>query len=142
MCSKRHVFGRRGGLTLLEILIVISIIVILLSIALPMMSRIAITSQSTGSRTDIERIGAAIHLFDLHCGRLPTTAEGLVVLLDGNGIIGWKGPYLETGVPRDPWDNPYVYTCPGLHNKDAYDLSSFGPDRVAGSSDDVCNWNH
>jgi general secretion pathway protein G len=52
----------------------------------------------------------------------------------------WKGPYLKKRkIPKDPWSNDYVYVCPGVHNKDSYDLSSLGADGVE-SADDVTNW--
>jgi general secretion pathway protein G len=43
-------------------------------------------------------------------------------------------------MPKDPWGNPYLYECPGTHNSSFYDLMSMGPDRVAGTADDITNW--
>lgn len=44
----------------------------------------------------------------------------------------------------DPWDNPYVYHCPGIHNPDSFDLYCCGADGVSKSGgddyDDVNNW--
>ena len=41
---------------------------------------------------------------------------------------------------KDPWGHPFVYYCPGKHNRESYDLFSIGPDGVEGTGDDVTNW--
>ncbi|MCJ7684084.1 MAG: type II secretion system protein GspG, partial [Desulfobacteraceae bacterium] len=50
--------------------------------------------------------------------------------------------YLEKGkVPRDPWDNEYVYLSPGVHGE--YDFVSYGADGVAGGEGkdkDINSW--
>src|SRR5262249_53409131 len=57
-------------------------------------------------------------------------------------IQHWHGPYLksEAVIPSDPWGNPYIYKCPGRHNRNSYDLYSMGPDGREGTDDDVTNW--
>jgi len=40
----------------------------------------------------------------------------------------------------DPWGEGYVYRCPGAHDKEEGDISSKGPDRKLGTSDDVNSW--
>ena len=52
-----------------------------------------------------------------------------------------RGPYLQKGIPLDPWGNDYVYEYPGRYNIDGYDLMSMGPDRKIGGDDDIVNWN-
>jgi general secretion pathway protein G len=52
----------------------------------------------------------------------------------------WRGPYLKSDVPKDPWGNDYVYECPGKHNASGYDLMSMGPNGQVGGNDDVTNW--
>ena len=39
-------------------------------------------------------------------------------------------------LPRDPWGQPFMYVCPA-QNDDGYDISSKGPDRLAGTDDDI-----
>jgi hypothetical protein len=43
-------------------------------------------------------------------------------------------------LPRDPWGEPLVYRCPGPASGDGFDLSSTGPDRRAGTPDDIVGW--
>ena len=40
--------------------------------------------------------------------------------------VSWHGPYLDQ-IPKDPWNNDYIYDCPGKHNPSSYDISSLGP---------------
>ena len=47
---------------------------------------------------------------------------------------------MKNDIPKDPWDQEYVYECPGKNNPSSYDLYSIGPDGRAGSEDDVTNW--
>jgi general secretion pathway protein G len=95
----------------------------------------------TAARADIVLIEMAIDIFELDCGRLPSTEEGLRALLDQpSAATGWKGPYLKRGTPADPWGNLYLYQCPGQHNPSRYDLYSFGPDSLEGTEDDIGNW--
>jgi hypothetical protein len=61
--------------------------------------------------------------------------------LSGRIAHKWKGPYLPKEIPNDPWDNPYVYKCPGEHGE--YDLISYGLDKTEGGegeNQDVVSW--
>jgi|GEM_PF-4062381 len=39
--------------------------------------------------------------------------------------------------PRDPWGRPFIYKHPGVKHPDSFDLFSAGPDRKAGTDDDI-----
>jgi len=91
--------------------------------------------------TQIDNFKAALNMFEVDCGRYPTTEEGLQALIEQPpGVEGWKQPYIEGKVPSDPWGNPYLYRCPGLHNHEEFDLFSYGPDGKPGTADDIDNW--
>ena len=47
---------------------------------------------------------------------------------------------MQGEIPLDPWRNPYVFTCPGKHNPNGYDLMSLGKDAQEGTDDDIGNW--
>ncbi len=89
-------------------------------------------------------IKTALGMFDVDCGRYPTTAEGLEVLFklpNNTSITNWHGPYIEkVSEPKDPWGHEFVYRCPGIHNIGGYDLYSMGPDGKDGTADDIGNW--
>ncbi len=45
-------------------------------------------------------------------------------------------------MPKDPWQDDYVYVCPGKHNPQGYDIYSKGKDRIADTADDKGNWDN
>jgi len=91
----------------------------------------------------IERLGTVLDTFRLDVGRYPTTQEGLQVLVQRPmGVDRWDGPYLNKGVPKDPWDRPYIYRSPGEAGR-PYDLYSLGADGAPGGTDnnrDITSW--
>ena len=54
-------------------------------------------------------------------------------------VTGWRGPYLKSDIPLDPWGHAYVYEFPGKVNATGYDIRSMGPDGQANTQDDVVN---
>ena len=87
-------------------------------------------------------IKANLMQYRMHMGSYPSTDDGLKALLDApdnEKASRWKGPYADS-VSKDPWGNPYQYCCPGVHNKNGYDIWSMGPDGVDGTDDDIGNW--
>ena len=87
-------------------------------------------------------LATGLEAFRKDCGRYPTTAEGWAASIrcpTNLAVEGWHGPYLKT-IPLDPWGKAYVYTCPGLHQTNGYDIFSCGPDAKAGTADDQSTW--
>jgi len=86
----------------------------------------------------------AFGMFEIDCGRYPTTDEGLKILVNApadGSLTNWRGPYFDSRVvPEDPWGHEYVYRFPGTRNTNDYDLYSLGPDGVGNTSDDIGNW--
>ena len=92
------------------------------------------------AKTQIANLQVVVNMFEVDCGRYPTTAEGLAALVkQPANCPNWGGPYLKE-VTKDPWGNPYVYACPGKHNTQSFDICSFGPDGKEGGGDDIDNW--
>ena len=100
----------------------------------------AAQAKQTAAKTDIAIQKVSLDAFEVDCGRYPSTAEGLDVLVTNPaGLKGWKGPYIER-LPKDPWARAYVYRCRGQHNPKGFDLYSLGPDGQEGTGDDITNW--
>lgn len=94
----------------------------------------------TGANADISALTLAIEQLQIDTGQYPSTNAGLDSLLQQPmNMQGWAGPYVKR-IPADPWQTPYKYLYPGVHNTGSYDLSSAGPDKKFGTSDDVRNW--
>ena len=72
-------------------------------------------------------------------GRFPTTEQGLKALVQRPEIepipVKWRRIFDE--VPRDLWGIEFQYRKPGIKHPDGYDLFSAGPDRKAGTEDDI-----
>ncbi|MFW6133452.1 MAG: type II secretion system major pseudopilin GspG [Planctomycetota bacterium] len=129
---------RERAFTLMEMLLVMVIIGLLAALVLPRLVGIAGQSKEKAARAQISALKQGLKSFDMHAGRLPTTAEGLDALVRrpaGLDEDQWDGPYLdEPEIPTDPWGNAYVYRNEGESD---YVLFSPGPDGKAGTEDDV-----
>ena len=133
--------ARRGGFTLVELLLVLVILAVLAVVVVPKFTGRSQQAKITAAKTDIANLEVAIDAFEIDCARYPNTQEGIQALIQQpSDLIDWKGPYLKRGVPKDPWQNSYVYRYPGQHNTSGYDLYSLGPDGQEGGSDDIGNW--
>ena len=129
------------GLTLIELLVVLTIIALVGAVVGPRVLNTLGGAQTKTTKLQIDDFGAALDLFYLDTGRYPSSGEGLQALVAAPaGSEDWNGPYLKKKrMPRDPWQQDYIYVSPGTHNTNEFDLSSYGPDEVE-SDDDITNW--
>lgn len=126
----------RRGLTLIEILVVVTILGLIAGIVgLNVAEQLEETKVDTAS-VQIKNIGESLDLYKIKFNRYPTTAQGLQALTSPPKN---KKPLMTT-IPKDPWDSDYLYVSPGSHNQGKFDLSSKGPDGVADTEDDIKNW--
>ena len=123
---KSEIRNRRGAFTLIEILLVVVIIGILAAVAIPRLGGRVKQAQIAAAQADVNNIGMALRLYEVDNGAYPSSLQGLVA--SPGAAPNWRGPYLEKGVPKDPWGNDYVYAFPGSRNPNSYDLHSMGPD--------------
>ena len=132
----------RGGFTLIEILVVITVIAILASLVSPMVFRNVGDAKATAARAQIEIFGLALDAYRLDNDYYPATAQGLAALnkvpTGEPAVRNWRGPYLRKGVPLDPWGRDYLYRSPGDTNSAGYDLLTLGRDgRPGGEGEDA-----
>lgn len=136
---------RRRGFTLIELLLVMVIIAVLAALVIPRFAGRSEDARKGAAETQIKSLfGTALDIYETDNGTYPSTSQGLSALRAEPSSDpqpkSWKGPYLKSDVPSDPWGNEYVYRFPGTQNKDSYDLSSMGPDGREGTDDDIANW--
>jgi len=126
-----------NGFTLVEMLLVITIIGILAALVIPKMVGRSEQARQAATHADLSSIKTALDAFEVDNGYFPKSLQDL--LQQPNNAKNWHGPYLDK-VPQDPWGNPYLYYYPGKHNQNSYDLLSVGPDGKEGTEDDIGNW--
>lgn len=126
--AARHM--RCGGFTLIEILLVVVIIGLLATIVTVSVPKHLEKARRSKAQADIGGIGVAVQSYYMEQGKYPTSLDALTAGDD---------PYLEQGIPKDPWGNEYLYQFPGSHKPFKYDLASMGADGVQ-SDDDIANW--
>ena len=135
------------GFTLIEIMVVVVILGILAGLIVPRIMDRPEEARRTKAAIQIQSIEQALKLYKLDNGDYPTTEQGLQALIEAPSVgrlpKKWrKEGYLDKGrLPKDPWDNDFVYISPGLHSD--FDLMSYGPDGEPGgegNDEDINNW--
>lgn len=93
------------------------------------------TRRSVKAAYDARAIGQTLEQIQRDIGRVPTKEEWPLILTEGTGISGWKGPYLDR-VPKDPWGQDYFYSASPLG---VYSAGVNGVNEN-GHSDDISSW--
>jgi general secretion pathway protein G len=123
-----------GGFTLVEMLVVITIIGLVMGLVGPRVLNYLGDAKVKAAKLQIESFGSALDLFYLDAGRYPSASEGLAALVQRPaGVPVWNGPYLKNAsVPVDPWGHVYLYRVPG--EKRPYQIISLGSDGQEGGT--------
>jgi general secretion pathway protein G len=142
---ERKTGRRRGqaGITLIEMLVVMTIIALFAALVAPNMLRHSDTGRITAARAQIHNFMTALGAYKLDTGTYPSTEQGLQALrMKPADVAQWAGPYLSQEIPKDPWGRDYVYRFPGEHGDDP-DIVSLGADGQPGGEGlnaDVLSW--
>src|SRR6476660_9834223 len=86
------------GFTLVEMLVVITIIGLIMGLIGPRVLNYLNESKVKAAKIQIQSFSSALDLFYLDAGRFPSSAEGLGALVQPvGGAASWDGPYLKGG---------------------------------------------
>ena len=118
-------------------LLVLVILATLAAIVYPKVMGRSEQARVTAAQTQIANFKTALDAFEVDNGYYPKGKNGLLDLIQRpRDAVSWRGPYLDS-IPKDPWNNDYVYDCPGKHNPSSYDVCSGGP---PGGNNPIGNW--
>ncbi|MEM6484054.1 MAG: type II secretion system major pseudopilin GspG [Pseudomonadota bacterium] len=129
---------RQSGFTMIELLVVLVILGMLAGLVGPRLFDKLDSSKAGTVQTQVKMLKGALQTYRLDIGDYPSTEDGLEALVrqprSGRAARRWKGPYLDDEVPRDPWENPFVYERKpsGLQE---FSLYSLGADGEPGGDD-------
>lgn len=122
-----------GGFTLLELLVVIVIIGLLSGLVVPRYFDTVGKSKAKIARAQMASLEQALDQYRLDVGSYPSQEQGLSALINQpTSVLRWQGPYLKKDVPKDPWDNPYIYKLSSSQRD--VDIVSLGSDGQPGGS--------
>ncbi|MBT3217460.1 MAG: prepilin-type N-terminal cleavage/methylation domain-containing protein [Proteobacteria bacterium] len=115
---RRH---NRRGMSLVEIMVVIAIILTLMSIIGYGVMQVFENSRVDTSMLQMGKVAERVEIYTLRHKKPPTTSQGL------------KAVYGEENPPSDSWGNEIVYVSPGPNGM-AFDLISHGADGTSGGN--------
>lgn len=138
-----HRRSGEDGFTLIEMLVVITIIGLIMALVGPRVLGYLADSKVKAAKIQIASFKSALDLYYLDAGRYPSTSQGLGALVHrASNAPAWNGPYLKGGnVPLDPWGHPYAYRSPSQHGPYAIvSLGSDGQQGGTGDAADITSW--
>lgn len=137
--ATKKISAFQRGFTLLEMIVVLVIIGLIAGLVGPNLFRQADKAKIQTAETQVKMIRGSLHTLRLDIGRLPTQEEGLKILMqkpsDERVAQFWNGPYIDGGVPLDPWKREYVYSATASEFE-PFSLYSMGADGQQGGEGD------
>ena len=127
-----------GAFTLIEILLVVTIIMTLVAVFGTRIFRMGAGANVKLTKISMQTMQDALLQYNLHVGHYPSAREGgmdaLVTPPTPRG--DWDGPYVEGGEPpKDAWKNEYEYNSPPVRYRNKYkyyELISYGANGMEG----------
>ena len=134
--------NRNAAFTLVELVIVITIIAVLAGSGVYLVIGFVDDAKYQRVDSDLKALDLALKSYERNnYFKPPTEEQGLTALVERPTSDPqpekWRA-YLEEPM-RDPWGNEYQYRYPAQKSTKKYDIYSLGEDGVE-SEDDVGNW--
>ncbi|MBA3487636.1 MAG: type II secretion system major pseudopilin GspG [Lysobacter sp.] len=124
----------QGGMSLIEIIIVIVLIGAVLTFVGTRVLGGADRAKTNLAKSQVMTLAQKVESFQMDTGRLPGELQELVT--EPGSAPGWLGPYAKEAELSDPWGHPVGYRTPG--ETGAFDLVILGKDgQVGGTSIDA-----
>lgn len=123
---RRAADAERAGMTLVEIIVVIAIILVLTSILAFGIFSVFGQAKADAAKVQMSRLDSRVQIYIARNGSPPSGGDGLAAAV------------APDEVPNDPWGNPYRYVTPGANGK-AYDIVSLGSDGAEGGTGEAAD---
>jgi general secretion pathway protein G len=145
---KRYFSLNEKGMTLIEIMVVVTILGIIATIVTVNVLGRLDQAKVSAAKTQIKNLETALDEFRRDNGYYPSTEQGLKALVEkpSTGRVPTsypRGGYLKGGqIPKDPWGCEFNYISPGIHGN-PYEMTSLGADCQEGGEDvdeDINSW--
>ena len=140
---RKNLSPRRGGFTLLELLVVLFILMMIFGLAIGVVAGRRELANRRVAFNYVKTLELAIEAYANDVGHPPTTEQGIAALIECPEIANpgdWGGPYIKSNATsRDPWGNEYQYASPGRDGR-SFDVWSYGPDGIGNTDDDIGSW--
>jgi general secretion pathway protein G len=130
---------RQAGFSLIEILIVITLIGIVATLVIGNVAGGFGQGQAKAAKAQVSAVAMGVERYYMDHGTYPDRLDDLVE--KPGGSTSWNGPYVTRAQLLDPWKTPLEYRYPG--QKGDFDVVSLGKDKRAGGEGqnaDVGNW--
>ncbi len=140
--QQRGASARRArGFTLIEIVLVITIIAVLGAATIYLIKGNVDVAKETRVDSDIKNIVTQVKVYEARNLAPPTTEQGLKALVEKptSEPVPERWTQLLEELPKDPWNREFQYQYPAKRSKADYDVYSLGRDGVE-SDDDIGNW--
>jgi len=144
---KKLLKPNQRGFTLIELMVVITILALLGGIVMPRVIGRLRQAKPQKAAIDIKQIGLALDMYAADNGMYPTTEQGLDALIrkptSQPEPMNWVESYVQPTKFLDPWLVEYIYESPSQHEGYDYDLYSYGIDGQEGGegeSADITSW--
>ncbi len=127
-----------AGFTMVELLVVLAIIGLIASFAVPQVLRYLGSARSDAARIQISNIESAMELYYIDNLKYPESEQGISALSERPGDEArWNGPYLKDADRlQDPWGNAYTYRLDDENGEVV--ISSLGRDgKIGGEGEDA-----
>ena len=139
--KKKQNRRNRRHFTLIEIMIVVVIIAMLAALVGPNILGNLDKAKAKSTKAQLVNLKNAVQQYYMDMSSYPSALQDLIT---NPGNDKWNGPYLEAkALPKDGWDNDFIYTVPGMDNM-PFDIDSLGADKQQGGTElnaDISCWN-
>lgn len=125
------------GITLIEILVVLTIIALLASVVTTRVTGYLSEAKIKTAKSQMKTFEQALELYKADHDYYPTTEQGLSALIEKPSIGNIPENYPPEGylqkkkIPLDPWKQSYIYIC---EDGEKYMILSYGADRKEGGT--------